>query len=74
MRCPKTVTKKHLWEPFGIHAEFSGTVGYYRTYVLKCKSCDLTDDRFKYRSSPPYHSMDRVLSTLLENQKKVLKN
>ncbi len=69
MKCIKTITKKHLWSPFEIRAE-CGTVGYYRTYVLKCEACGIVDDRFKYESSPPDHSETQILDNLLKQQKK----
>ena len=69
MECTKTVSKQHIWEPFEIHAEFSGTVGYYRTYVLKCITCDRVNDRFRETSSPPTHNMNNVLNRLLERIK-----
>lgn len=72
-KCLKTITKKHLWGINEISAKFSGTVGYYRTYVLKCTACDLIDDRITYTSSPPYHSSDRTLKHLLDKQNSIEK-
>lgn len=43
-KCLLTVSGKHVWEPLQINSSFTGTVGYYLTYVLKCAACSIVDD------------------------------
>src|SRR3990167_5702243 len=43
--CLKTITKKHKWEAVEYNASFTGTVGYDRSYALKCIACGIVNDQ-----------------------------
>ena len=64
MKCPKSISKDHVWEPLSINSSFTGTVGYYVTYVLKCAACDIVDDLDKI-AERDYRTGEYILNKLI---------